>query len=160
MPVAISGKRKCRLRVGLGRRGFFLASLQAGIASIGKLLLELFDASGRVDKFQLAGIERMANVADVDLQLFSRAARREGITATTLDVGFVVFGMNASFHDGCSLPKTLTEARLTKAARQRLGEPGFCQTIDSNAAEPGRQAEREEVRGRNVGEIGCGGEGG
>src|SRR5262245_49898008 len=50
---------------GLGSGRFlFLLLLQAGIAA-GKFALELLDAAGRVDELQLAGIEGMANVADI-----------------------------------------------------------------------------------------------
>ena len=51
-----------------GRR-LLLAALQAGVAGRGELLLELLDAAGRVDVLQLAGVEGVAGVANIDLQL-------------------------------------------------------------------------------------------
>ncbi len=44
----------------------------------GELVLEFFDAAGRIHEFQLAGIERMADVANIDLHLRHGAARGEG----------------------------------------------------------------------------------
>ena len=64
-------------RFGLGLGGALLAALQAGIAGAGELVLELLDAAGRVDELQLARVERMASVANIDLQLRLRAAGDE-----------------------------------------------------------------------------------
>ena len=60
-----------------GRRGRLLAAVQAGIAGGGELLLELLDAARRVDVLQLARVEGMADVADIDLQFGLGAAGDE-----------------------------------------------------------------------------------
>lgn len=54
-----------------------LLALQAGVTSSGKLGLELLDAAGRVNITQLARVERMASVADVDLEFLASAASLE-----------------------------------------------------------------------------------
>src|SRR5207247_6119950 len=63
----------------------------ARIGAGGKFGLEFLDPASRIDVFQLAGKEWMASRADIDLQLLLRAARLEGVAATTrdgrLDVG-------------------------------------------------------------------------
>lgn len=71
---------------------------QAAVAARGELLLELVDPTSRVDVFQLAGVERMTRVANINLQLGSNAASGEGIAATASHRGFLVFGMDAVFH--------------------------------------------------------------
>jgi hypothetical protein len=76
-----------------------LAALEAGITGGSKLVLELLDAAGRVHELQLARIERMAHVADIDLQLLASAARRKPVPAAAGDLGDKVIWMNAVFHD-------------------------------------------------------------
>ena len=75
-----------------------LAALQAGITGSGELVLELLDAASRIDELQFACVEGVANAADIDLQLFARAARRELVTTAAGDLRFVIFGMDAVFH--------------------------------------------------------------
>src|SRR3954453_7611284 len=53
--------------------------LHAGIGAGGKLGLEFFNPAGRIDVFQLAGEEWMASRANIDLQLFLRAAGLERV---------------------------------------------------------------------------------
>src|SRR5262249_55553203 len=76
-----------------------LAALKAGITSRGELVLELLDAASRIDELQFAGVEGVANIADIDLQLLASAAGRELIAAAAGDLGFEIFGMDAVFHD-------------------------------------------------------------
>ena len=72
--------------------------LNARVSSGGKLGLEFLDPSGRIDVFELAGKERMASRADIDLQLFFGAAGLEGIAATARDDSLNVVGMDAVLH--------------------------------------------------------------
>src|SRR5579871_39257 len=104
-----------RLRLGsggLGGRGFFRLLFQAGIAA-GKLALELFNAAGSVNEFQFARVKRMANVANIDLELRHSAAGGERVSATALDHGGHVFGMNVFLH---SRPSWRGSGRRTNAA--------------------------------------------
>lgn len=76
-----------------------LLRLQAGVSSGCELRLELLDTAGGVDVLQLAGIKRMASVANVDLQFLAGATRDKGIAAATCDLGFVILRMYVAFHD-------------------------------------------------------------
>ncbi len=51
-----------------------LGFLQAGVCSGRKFVLEFLDPAGCVDELQLAGIERMASAANVDLQFRPNAS--------------------------------------------------------------------------------------
>ena len=75
-----------------------LAAFETGVAGGGELVLELLDAAGRIDELQLARVEGVAHAADIDLQLFARAARGELVAAAAGDLRFVIFGMDAVFH--------------------------------------------------------------
>ena len=78
--------------------------LQAGVTRGGELLLELVDATGRVDELQLAGEERMAVAANVDLKLRTGAAGGERVATAASDLRVLVVGMDAFLHDGaCEL---------------------------------------------------------
>ena len=97
-----------------------LTALNAGVAGGGKLVLELLDTASRIDELQFARVEGMADAADIDLQLLTGAARVELVASTAGNAGFVVFGMDAVFHDRSRLthdlcsPKVYGEwARLT-----------------------------------------------
>lgn len=79
-----------------------LLRLEAGVSSLLELRSELLNAARGVDELQLARIERMAFAANVDLQLFLRAASLKRVAATALNGGFVVLRMNARLHDYCS----------------------------------------------------------
>ena len=76
-----------------------LAALEAGVTSSSKLVLELLDAASRIDELQFAGVERVANVADIDFQFLTRAARDKLIAAAAGDLRFEIFGMDVVFHD-------------------------------------------------------------
>jgi hypothetical protein len=69
------------------------------ISPSSKLVLELLNPARRVDELQLARVKRMANIANVDLQLFTRASSRKTVTATAGYFGLEVIWMNAVFHD-------------------------------------------------------------
>jgi hypothetical protein len=60
--------------------------------------LELFDASSGVNELQFAGVERMADIANVDAKFFANAASLEGVSATASYFGFAVIGMDVVFH--------------------------------------------------------------
>jgi hypothetical protein len=63
------------------------------------LLAEFLNTSGRVDDFLLAGVERMASRANLDMQwLVHRGTGGEAIAATACNSNFVVLGMDACFH--------------------------------------------------------------
>ena len=69
------------------------------ISPSSKLVLELLNPPRRVDELQLARVKRMANIANVNLQLFTRASSRKTVTATAGYFGLEVLWMNAVFHD-------------------------------------------------------------
>ena len=79
--------------------GSLFGLLQASICTGGKFILKLLNASRRVDKLQLACIERMASATNVYFQLRANTASLKRITATTSDGGLLVFGMNVCFHN-------------------------------------------------------------
>jgi hypothetical protein len=65
------------------------------------LLLEPFDAAGGIEDFLLAGIERVAFGAHLDVQIVvERRTRLELVAATANDVNFLIFWMNFIFHGG------------------------------------------------------------
>ncbi len=81
--------------------GLFLGNglrLQTGVGSCSKFLLELVDAAGGINEFQLAGIERMAFATNVNLQLGANAAGRERCSATARNRRRLVLWVNAVFH--------------------------------------------------------------
>ena len=90
--------RPGKLRFGLGFGDSLLATVEAGIARAGELVLEFFDPSGGVDELQLAGVKGVANIANIDLQLRPRAAGGEGVAATAFDRGNEILGVNVLFH--------------------------------------------------------------
>jgi hypothetical protein len=75
-----------------------LALAQTGISSGREFVLELFDTTGRVDELQLAGVEGMASVADINLQFFAYAARDKRVAATAGNFGLMILGMDVCFH--------------------------------------------------------------
>jgi len=77
---------------------FLRGTLQTGVRSTGELALELFDSTGRIHILQLARVKRVTGVADVNLQLFPRAARLERVAATAGDRRLEIAGMNVFFH--------------------------------------------------------------
>ena len=92
----------CAARIKIPReRLLFLCRLllrQAGVVALGKLALEFLDASCRIDELQLARVERMTHVADIELQLRAGTAGAERIPTTACDLGLEVLWMNAFLH--------------------------------------------------------------
>ncbi len=76
----------------------FLLGLQAGVSSSGKFVLEFLDTARGIHVLQLAGVKRMASIANVDANLRSSAASLESVSTTAGHFGFVVFWMNTVFH--------------------------------------------------------------
>src|SRR5262249_45470160 len=69
----------------------------AGLVAVAAL--EAFDTAGGVDDLLLAGIERMAVRADLDMDLRARGARLDLVAAGADDRAALVRGMNSFFHD-------------------------------------------------------------
>ncbi len=76
---------------------------KAGVRSGSELVLELLDPARGVNELEFARVERMANVANVDLQLFSSATGLKTVPTTTGYLGFKVLWMNAVFHASFSV---------------------------------------------------------
>ncbi len=80
-------------------RRSFLGGLEAGIGTSGELVLELFDPTGGINELELTRVERVADIANVDLEFFAGTASSETVSATACHLGFVVFWVDAVFHD-------------------------------------------------------------
>ena len=72
---------------------------EACIGTSSELVLEFFNPACGVDELEFARVERMANVANVDLQLFPRAAGSKAVATTAGHLGFEIVWVNAVFHD-------------------------------------------------------------
>ena len=79
--------------------GRFLGGLKACVSPSGELILKLLDSTCGIDELQLASVERVADITNVDLEFFSGAASGEAIAATAGHFGFEVLGVDAIFHD-------------------------------------------------------------
>ena len=77
---------------------WFLLVLQAGIGAGCKLRLKLFDAACRVDELQLACVERMAHIANIDAELFANTFGNETVSATASYLSLDVVWVNFVFH--------------------------------------------------------------
>lgn len=108
-------------------RGLFRTAFQTGVVAAGELVLELLDASRRVDKLEFARVEGVARVADIDVQFFLRAAGGERVATAALDAGFEILGMNVRFHD--------PTPRLSKIAIYE-GQPCDPKSIDNRLSPP------------------------
>ena len=75
-----------------------LGGLEAGVGSGSELVLELFNTACCVNELEFAGVKRVANVANVHLELLAGAPGREAISTATRDLGFEVFWVDAVFH--------------------------------------------------------------
>ena len=96
--------------------------LQTGIGSSSKFGLELFDPASGVNELQLACVERMADIANVDSQLFANAFGNETIAATASDLRFDVVGVNLIFHDFGNVRLCKTSKRVWNFG---VGEKGL-----------------------------------
>jgi hypothetical protein len=89
-----------------------LPALDTGVAG-GEFVLELFNPTRSIDELQFAGIERMANIANIDLQFFAGAARDELVPATATHLRLKILWMDAVFRGIASL-----EARRLPGSKQ------------------------------------------
>src|SRR5262249_30874624 len=94
------------------------------------LALELLDAARGVDVLHLAGEERVTRGADFDGDVLARAARNELVAATAGDGRFLVFRVNAGFHEFTLLPCTGENSIVDKPRR---AEKGDCPAADPRA---------------------------
>jgi hypothetical protein len=60
--------------------------------------VEFLHAAGCVDDLLFAGVERMANVADIDVQFGFGRFCLKGVAAGAFDHDFFVLGVNSLFH--------------------------------------------------------------
>jgi hypothetical protein len=67
--------------------------------SAAKLLAEAFHAAGGVDELLLAGEERMALIADIDVNPAAGAAGGKGVAASAVNGTGLITGMDFFFHD-------------------------------------------------------------
>jgi hypothetical protein len=88
---AVCWKELLLLFLGFGSSG--LRSLRLGHA-----LLEFINASGGIHKFLLAGVERMAGIANADDNRLFHRAGFDNVAAGATDFRFLVIRMNVSFH--------------------------------------------------------------
>lgn len=79
--------------------GRLLWILKASVSASSELILELLDPTSGVHELQLAGVERVANIANVHSKLLAGAASYETVPASAGNLCFDVFWMNAIFHD-------------------------------------------------------------
>ncbi len=78
--------------------GGLLRWLERSISAGGKLVLELLDTPCGVDELQFAGVERVAGVANVNLELFASASGGEAVTATAGYRDLLIVRVNSVFH--------------------------------------------------------------
>lgn len=101
------------------------------ISPSSKLVLELLNPARRVDELQLAGVKRMANIANVDLQLFTRASSRKTVTATAGYFGLEVIWMNAVFHD--QFPRLWRCSKCNVGRKAQFPKTATAQAQQSNS---------------------------
>jgi hypothetical protein len=80
------------------RQTYHKLSFQTCIACLGKLVLEFLDSTCCIDKLQLAGIERMAEVANIDFQFFAGTAGLKRIATATGNRGVMIFRVYVTLH--------------------------------------------------------------
>src|SRR3954452_18578967 len=96
------GASRCATSAASARSPTGLVRSSAGLA-LGCAPLEALDAATRIDDPLLAGVERMAVRADLDVDLGLGRARRELVATRTAHVGHDVLGMDAGLHGPSSL---------------------------------------------------------
>src|SRR3954453_5760944 len=96
------GASRCATSAASARSPTGLVRSGAGLA-LGCAPLEALDAATRIDDPLLAGVERMAVRADLDVDLGLGRARRELVATRTAHVGHDVLGMDAGLHGPSSL---------------------------------------------------------
>src|SRR5471030_314313 len=83
---------------GLGRRGRFLLGLVGRLGGVRVLLFEAIDAASGVHQLLLAGEERVAVAADVELQVAAGGAGFPGGAAGAVDLGVGIGGVDVFAH--------------------------------------------------------------
>ena len=111
--------------------GSRLLRRETRISPSSKLVLELLNPARRVDELQLAGVKRMANIANVDLQLFTRASSRKTVTATAGYFGLEVIWMNAVFHD--QFPRLWRCSKCNVGRKAQFPKTATAQAQQSNS---------------------------
>ena len=96
--------------------------LQTGVGSSSKFGLELFDPASGINELQLARVKRMADIANVDSQLFANAFGNETVAATASNLRFDVVGMDLIFHDFGNVRLCKTSKRVWNFG---VGEKGL-----------------------------------
>src|SRR3954451_7556747 len=79
--------------------GLDSGALRALGGALGGTALEALDAATGVDQLLLAGVERVAVRADLDVKLGLGRPGGELVAARTADVGLDVLGMDVGLHD-------------------------------------------------------------
>ena len=75
-----------------------LPAFETRITSCGELLLEFIDPTSRIYKLQFSRVERVALVANVDLQFLSSAVCHKFVPTATRYLGLNILGVDAFFH--------------------------------------------------------------
>ena len=105
-----------RLATRAARGRFFLLAFGSS-----RTLVELVDATGRVEEFLLSGKQRMARGANLDADFGHRRTGRKGASAGTVHAGFgVPLGMDLVFHSLCIIAAA---TRGSPRARFKNGIP-------------------------------------
>src|SRR5579884_1967838 len=94
--------------------------------------LEALDATTRVHELLLAGVERMALRADLDVQLGLRRAGLERVSARARHGGEDVLGMDAGFH--CPLKIAAACLGSTLPPETTTATPGPASTLPARTA--------------------------
>ena len=84
---------------GLQRAQLWAHGLPPGLGVLGSTALEALDPAARVDQLLLAGVERVALGAELDMQVGLRGARVELVPAGAVHVCQRVIRMNSAFHN-------------------------------------------------------------
>src|ERR1019366_1424818 len=100
---------------GAARRGSALRG--AGLALRAVATLEALDASTGVDQLLLAGEERVALVAQLDVQVRLGRARLEGVPARAAHGGLDVLGVDLCLHDAPLMRRAMLPAGLPTCSR-------------------------------------------
>ena len=111
--------------------GSRLLRRETRISPSSKLVLELLNPARRVDELQLARVKRMANITNVDLQLFTRASSRKTVTATAGYFGLEVIWMNAVFHD--QFPRLWRCSKCNVGRKAQFPKTATAQAQQSNS---------------------------
>lgn len=96
--------------------------LQTGVSSSSEFGLELFDTASGINELQLTRIERVANIANVNPNLFANASGNETVAATTSNLCFDVVGVDLFFHDFGNVRLCKTSIRVWNFG---MGEKGL-----------------------------------